>query len=85
MCQYIIIYHVYTVELYLYVGLSLSGYELVDLVITVSDVSILKLSAKTHEIFLLLEIQPRIDINAAWFWHVKQRFYNSNPNFEVGQ
>ena len=65
LCQYIIIYHVYTVELYLYVGLSLSGYELVDLVITVSDVSILKLSAKTHEIFLLLEIQPSIDINAA--------------------
>ena len=85
MCQYIIIYHVYTVELYLYVGPSLSGYELVDLVITVSDVWILRLSAKTHEIFLLLEIQPSIDINAAWFWHVKQRFYNSNPNFEVGQ
>ena len=56
LCQYIIIYHVHTVELYLYVGLSLSGYEPVDLVITVSDVSILKLSAKTHEIFLLLEI-----------------------------
>ena len=51
LCQYIIIYLVYTVWLRLYVNLCKLVRELVDLVVTEYDVSIFRLLAKIYETF----------------------------------